>query len=276
MGDYNKIKVQIKIATCAIIIYIPRLNMYLLIAKIFFASGIFLLTIVMGFIPLKIAKHNTRLLSLCDAFASGVFLSTALLHLLPDAVEKFDLTYKGDYPVPYLICIITYITFLVMERGIATYKNIHLSNSKFIVPSFLVALLAIHSLVEGAAIGVNTNLLEAMAIFLAVFAHKSSESFALTVNLNRFNISTKAIKLTIFIFALMTPLGILIASYVISASATNSGSLIAANLNAIAAGTFLYLGVEHLIESKTYLAKARETMALLFGVVLIATVAIWV
>jgi len=230
----------------------------------------------MGLIPLKIAKHNTRFFGLCDSFASGVFLSTALLHMLPESAEKFNAIYSGHYPLAYLICIITYIAFLAMERGASIYKNIYLANSKIIVPGFLITLLAIHSLVEGAAIGVNTNIIEALAIFLAVFAHKSSESFALTVNMHRFDISTKIIKRTIALFSLMTPLGIFIASYVVHASQTNSGGLLTANLNAIAAGTFLYLGVEHLVEGKTSFAKVQETTALITGVALMAVVAIWV
>ena len=165
--------------------------MHLLAFKILFALSIFLLTVFMGFLPLRIAKHNTRFFGLCDAFASGVFLSTALLHLLPESAEKFEEIFKGDYPIAYLICIATYMFFLIMERGISIYKNIHLTHSKILVPSFLVILLTIHSLVEGAAIGANTNVLEALAIFLAVFAHKSSESFALTVNLHRFGVAEK-------------------------------------------------------------------------------------
>jgi len=230
----------------------------------------------MGFIPLKIAKHNTRLFGLCDAFASGVFLSAALLHLLPNAVEKFELIYKGEYPVAYLVCIITYLFFFAMERGVSIYKEIHYYNNKTILSSFLVILLVIHSVVEGAAIGVNTNFFEAMAIFLAVFAHKSSESFALTANLHRSGISTKAIKQIITLFALMTPIGIFVASYVTHVSITSSGNIFAANLNAITAGTFLYLGIGHFTEGKTSAEKINQTISLIFGITMMALVAIWV
>ncbi len=256
--------------------YIFGQNMYLLTIKVIFAISIFLLTIITGFLPLKIVKRDTHLFSWCDAFASGVFLSTALLHLLPDAAKKFSTLYSNDYPFAYLICIITCILLVIIERGIFIYSDKHLASNKTIVPIFLVLLLSVHSLVEGAAIGANTNLVEAATIFFAVFAHKGSESFALTVNLHRLEVSTKNIRQIISSFAFVTPLGIFIASYILYATATTSGHLITAYFDAIAAGTFLYLGTEHLIESKKSFEKISEVLALICGVALMALVAAWV
>ncbi len=248
--------------------------MYLMITKTLVASSIFLLTIATGFLPLKIIKRDIHLFSWCDAFASGVFLSTALLHLLPEASEKFGSTY--NYPLAALICIITCILLVVIERGILMYNNRHLTNHKPIVPIFLVLLLSIHSLVEGAAIGANANLIETITIFFAVLAHKGSESFALTINLHRFGITINTIRQIIVGFSLITPLGIFIASYVLYATATDSGNIISAYFNAIAAGTFLYLGTEHLSENKNSFEKISGIVALICGVTLMAVVALWV
>lgn len=250
--------------------------MCLLIAKTIFATTIFFLTLITGFLPLKIIKHNTAFLVLCDAFASGVFLSAALLHLLPDSVSTFNSIYGGTYPLPYFICIATCVLLLIMERMLSIYSKNHLPNNKVMVPIFLILLLTIHSLVEGAAIGANTNLFETMAIFFAVFAHKGSESFALTVNLHRFSLPTKRIKQIISGFSFMTPIGIFIASWIIYASATDSGGVFVAIFDAIAAGTFLYLGMEHLVNSKKFFEKTSELVALIFGVTMMAVAAIWV
>lgn len=250
--------------------------MYLLISNITFAISIFLLTVIVGFIPLKIAKHNTSLFGLCDAFASGIFLSTALLHLLPDAVHDFGAIYTTHYPIAYLVCIVTYVTLLIMERGALIYNNINPTNNKIIMPTFLVALFVIHSLVEGAAIGANTSFLEAVAIFFAVFAHKGSESFALTVNLHHFGISTKNIRQTIAIYSLMTPIGIFIASSLVYTSSTSSGGMLSGIFNAVTAGTFLYLGTEHLVEGKKSFGKISEVLALLLGVAVMGSVALLV
>lgn len=250
--------------------------MYLITIKAIFASSIFLLTIITGFLPLKIIKRDIKLFSWCDAFASGVFLSTALLHLLPDAAGKFGTTYSGDYPLAYLICVVTCILLVIIERGIFIYNDRYFASSKTVVPIFLVLLLSIHSLVEGAAIGTSTSLIEALTIFFAVAAHKGSESFALTVNLHRFGIATKKIRQIIAAFSFITPLGIFIASYVLYVTATNSGNTISAYFDAIAAGTFLYLGTEHLIENKKSFEKISEIIALMCGVTLMALVALWV
>lgn len=246
--------------------------MYLLIPKIVFASGIFLLTLVTGIIPLKLAKRDSNFVDMADALASGIFLSTALLHLLPDAAEKLSAINNHAYPLAHLICIATFVVLLILERGV----SIHFSNNKFVAPIFLVLLLGIHALIEGAAIGINSNILETSAIFFAVLAHKGSESFALSMNLHRYSISTTIIKKIIAVFALITPLGIFIASSIIYNSATNSTNLLQANLSALAAGTFLYLGTEHLIDCKGSCLKLREISALILGAVLMALLAIWV
>jgi zinc transporter ZupT len=250
--------------------------MPLLISKIVFAATIFFLTLITGLIPLKIAKHNVRLLSLCDAFACGIFLGASQLHLLPDAVAKFNEIYSYGYPLAYLISIITFIIMLIMERGIFIYGRVHFANTNVVAPVFLVLLLTIHSLIEGAAIGANTSFIEAAAIFFAVLAHKGSESFALATNLNRFGLLIKNIKQIIVPFSLMTPLGIFIGASIIDMSTINSGDLLVAALDAIAAGTFLYLGTDHLIAEKKSFERFSEVIALLFGVTLMAAVAIWV
>lgn len=250
--------------------------MYLLLtSKSLFALGIFLLTIIVGFIPIKIAKHNVRFLGICDAFASGIFFSTALLHLLPDAAAKFNAIHGEGYPLAYLIVISTFILLIIIEQGAVVYGRQYFSKNTAIAPSFLIILLTIHSLVEGAAIGTNTNILEATAIFLAVFAHKGSESFALATNLRRSNLSSKTIQKIITFFSLVTPIGIFAASFIVSSLEESACKLFEAFFFAIAAGTFLYLGIEHLVEGKKYSEQPTEIISLISGIALMAIVAIW-
>jgi len=252
--------------------------MCLLILRVVFAIGIFILTIFSGILPLKIVKYDSKLLNLCDVFSSGIFLSTALLHTLPDAVSKFNEFSNIHYPLPYLVCIITFIIFVISEKLLF---NHHISsdndkNRKIATPFFLIILLGFHSLIEGAAIGSNANIFEAIAVFIAVFAHKGSESFALSVNLRRSNVSENGIKNIITLYSIITPLGLFIASYITFMTNTNTGGITAAYFNAITSGTFLYLGTEHLIGCSTCSDKHKETTALLCGIFLMALVAIWV
>lgn len=249
--------------------------MHLLIAKTTFAISIFLLTILAGLLPLRLIKNNLRFLNLSDSFASGIFLSTALLHMLPDAVSKFN---DFGYPLPYLICLVAFIGFFIMDHGvlISSAKSGSSNSSKFFVPVFLVFLLSIHALVEGAAIGANTSLIEASAIFLAIMAHKGSESFALAINLHNSAIAVKKIKQIIAAFSFMTPLGIFMASWLINHTNNNSADLVSGYFDAVAAGTFLYLGTERLLDGKKSLNNVSNTIALLLGVLLMALIATWV
>ena len=250
--------------------------MYLIIFKAIAATSIFLLTITAGLLPLKIIKTKTSLLYLGDAFASGVFLSAALLHLLPEADKGFQqILTNHTYPIAQLICVITFILLSIMERSVLTYGKHHFSDSKTIAPFLLVLLLSVHSLVEGAAIGTGFSLAETSMIFFAVIAHKGSESFALAVNLNRYSLSTKNIQKIITIFSFITPLGIFVASLIMYVLQTRAGSALGATLNAITAGTFLYLGTEHMVEKTKSFESPIEILALLLGITLMALVAIW-
>lgn len=251
--------------------------MYLILLKVVAATSIFLLTLAAGLLPLKIAKDKAQFLYLGDVFASGVFISAALLHLLPEADNGFrHILSDNGYPLAQLICIATFVLLLIMERSVITYGKHHFSGSKITAPFLLVLLLSIHSLIEGAAIGASINLAETSMIFFAVIAHKASESFALAVNLDHYNISTKNIQLIMAVFSFITPLGIFIASLILYALQTDSGNTLGAVFNAIMAGTFLYLGAEHIIEDTTSFEKPAGILALIFGITLMAIVAIWV
>lgn len=245
--------------------------MYLIIFKTVAAIGIFLLTLIAGLFPLKIAKTKTHLLCLGDSFANGVFLSAALLHLLPEADEGFrDILGDHTFPFAQLICVIIFVLLLVMERGICTYNKHHPSDSRIAMPLFLILLLTIHSLIEGAVIGTTTNLAEASMIFFAVFAHKGSESFALTVNLHHYKLSEKNIQKIISVFSFVTPIGIFIASLIMYTLQTSPGSAIGPVFNAITAGTFLYFGTEHMTEEAKSFESPMEILVLILGIVPIA------
>lgn len=251
--------------------------MHLITFKIVAATTIFLLTVIFGLLPSRIAKTKAHWLHLGDSFAGGVFLSAALLHLLPDANNQFReiLSQDNSYPFAYLICIAAFICLLIMERGISAYDKSRKVKNKNLSSFLLVLLLSIHSLAEGAAIGASNNLIETSMIFFAVIAHKGSESFALAVNLHRHLISITNIKKIILFFSLITPLGIFIASLVTYLLQTGSGSLLNAILNAITAGTFLYLGTEHILECDQPFEHHNEILALIVGIAMMAVIAIW-
>lgn len=239
---------------------------------------IFFLTLGTGFLPIRFAKKYSPILHYGDAFASGVFLGAAFIHLLPDAESSFaSVCPSVHYPLAQLVCIITFLILFVLEKGI---KNKSAQNSAFhnnnSTAYLLVFLLSIHSLIEGAAIGINTNIVDASLIFFAVIAHKGSESFALSANLNRYSLPIKTVKNIVIFFSFITPLGILFASLTNQLLSNHTGMATAAILNSIAAGTFLYIGITHVLEEKENTNHWYETTALALGITLMSVVAIWI
>ena len=246
----------------------------LTITKLLFAISILLLTLISGLAFWRLDKASERLTIAIDAFASGIFLGVALLHALPEAVEKFSEVGDCHFPVVYLISTATYLFLIFSERSILLYEKKGRGQKHWWLASALVGLLTFHSVIEGAAIGMSGTFFGALVVFIAVFAHKGLESFALAVNLyRRFSLSKIAVRRLIAFFSLMTPLGIVIASYVVLLSESTGGKMVAAVFNAIYAGTFLYLSTEHLFEGEKSFTRPYEVFALGSGVGLMALVA---
>lgn len=270
--------------------------MSLIIFKLLAALSIFVLTLSAGLIPLRFALNNKKIFHLGDAFASGIFLSAALLHLLPDAEAIFHKIYGNDsYPLAQLYCVIAFIFLLFIERGVAMYSkhraafhshhhklnNDHNSiqcgcGKNILTPLLLLLVLSVHSFIEGAAIGISEGLTGALIIYVAVIVHKGSESLALASNLYRYELKLKHIGRLVVAFSFMTPLGILFASMVNNVINNSTGQLLEAIFSAIAAGTFLYLGTVHIMECEKSFEDFGEITALILGIVLMSTVALWV
>lgn len=256
--------------------------MSLLTFKIIAALSTMTLSVISGLIPLRIAVCNKHLLHLGDAFAGGIFLSAALLHLLPDATKSYAaLSPTGEYPLVQLICVITFLMLILLERGMAVYgeKKKFLAGTNgqnAIAPFLLIILLAVHSLIEGTAIGISTSITIASIIFFAVIVHKGSESLALACNMLRHGIKMSTITKLIILFSLVTPFGILGASIIQGVMQMHAVQVLGVVFNSIAAGTFLYLGSVHIMECEKSFEDLGEITALILGIAIMSIAAIWV
>lgn len=251
--------------------------------KAFAAFSIFLLTLIPGLAQLRLVARYKHLLHLGDAFASGIFLSAALLHLLPDAEACFTKIYGNGahYPWAQFFCICTFLLLLLMERGIViTSKYCSFlnngNNKNILMPYLLIIVLAVHSFVEGAAIGIGSSITAVSIIYLAVIVHKGSESLALFNNLYRYTIKPRRIGYLITAFSVVTPLGIMLAAMTTCKVNVAAGALLEAIFNSLAAGTFLYLGTVHIMECEQSFENLGEISALILGIAVMAAAAIWV
>jgi zinc transporter ZupT len=252
----------------------------LLTYKLLAALLLFITTVIAVAYPIKVRTHpkHHHFMDLGDAFASGIFLGAALFHMLPDAIAGFEQVLPNlHYPIAELFCACGFALLLLLERLSINTAGAH---SPLTIPYLIAITLIVHSLIEGAALGVNTQLATATIIFLAIFVHKGSESFALSITLCRGNhLSTKQLFWLIGIFSLMTPIGIGLGTIITDYTQFRQGQIISAGFNAFAAGTFLYMSTLHHIHHHQRLHEAEgllEYFFLLIGLALMGLVVLWV
>lgn len=253
--------------------------MSLIVYKIIAGILILITSLISVIYPIKVRARPEHRPSLeaADAFASGIFLGAALFHMLPDAISQFS-TLLGDthYPLAELFCAAGFLILLFLERLSQCMPNP--TQSKHTLPYMIALILVIHSLIEGAVLGINTTLETASIIFLAIIAHKSSESFALAVILNPTKLALKNVIIIVALFSLMTPLGILLGTLLTTGMAFKSVQLLTAGFNAFAAGTFLYMSTLHHINHHERMHTSEnlfEFVFLLIGIVIMAALALW-
>jgi len=141
----------------------------------------------------------------------------------------------------------------------------------------LTLVLSVHSIIAGIALGVEETIVKGAILLFAIIAHKGSATFALGVSLHRAGINTKRLVQIISFFCLMTPLGIALGS-ALTVFLTGKAELVFGSVfDALAAGTFLYISLLHIIEEEFIEHDARGVkFALLsFGLGMMAVLAIW-
>lgn len=208
-----------------------------------------------------------------EALASGIFLGAAFFHMLPDSIRSFSHLYGGiTYPIPELVCVGGFLLLLFLERISLTSQH---ARSKNYIPYILALTLIIHALSEGAALGLETAYAETAMLFIAIIAHKGSESFGLCILLLRYALPTRHIIITLGFFAVMTPLGIFLGEII---SSSGGSQLMAALFTAFAAGTFLYISTLHHVHFHQHGDDTQgmlEFGCLTAGVVMMGLIAVW-
>ena len=248
--------------------------------KIIFALAIFIVILLAGWYPFKKRKqgkseeHHVDF-PIGETLATGVFLGAGLLHMLPESSSLFhEMGYH--YPFAYIITGAVFLIFLWFEHlGKELYHHHDASHPAFAIMAW--GMLSVHSIMLGAALGLNESNSMIIMLFLAIITHKWAESFAIAVQLTKSSLSRMQ-SLAFFIsFSLMTPLGIFFGWYFGHGVETNS--LFDPILIAASAGTFLYLGTLHGLERCVMVERCcnlRDFSFVIIGFLLMASVAIYV
>jgi len=116
--------------------------------------------------------------------------------------------------------------------------------SKLFMPIILTLVLSIHSIIAGFSIGVQKQSSEVLTLFIAVIAHKWTESFALGVSLvqNQVNQKMQIFKF-ILVYSSMAPLGLILGIILEFSVVGNTQIIVNAIVSGIAAGTFIYISL---------------------------------
>lgn len=252
--------------------------MSLITYKFIAAFLLFMTTVLTALYPLK--RHSSlkqgESFELMEALASGIFLGAAFFHLLPDAISELNgvlLTFH--YPIAEVICVASFLILLILERLTLAHPAI---NTKHAIPYLLLCILTIHAVIEGAALGLNHGLSETVILFIAIAAHKGSESFALCVSFLKHEISYQRTRFYIVLFACVTPLGIALGTFINTEMIAGHADGLAGILSACAAGTFLYISTLHHMHFHQHRGEAQgmaEYAGLVLGVAMMAVLALW-
>lgn len=167
---------------------------------------------------------------------------------------------------------------LEMEMAVAAPHNhfgVFLSNRRlsFATALLLAGALCIHSVLEGMALGAQSTLRDTEDIFLAIVAHKGLAAYALGASIVESKASDAKFWTTIALFALATPVGIVLGY----AFAEHGGGAVGAALSALAAGTFIYVALMEVVpkELEDGSHRGKKMVAMLVGFGLMSLLAVW-
>ena len=201
-----------------------------------FLMFVFSITMIGGWIPtIKLWTQET--FRLVISFCAGILLGAVFFHVLPEisTVLGRQLGYSVMFGFLLIFVLEKFIMVHPCEEGECDYHKIGIS--AYIGIGF-------HSILDGIAIGAGTMMNLSFIIILAVTLHKFPAALALSSLLVKGKEYTKKkILLSMFIFALATPVGALVAVFIFQ----GVDDYIVATALGISAGTFLFISIGDLL-----------------------------
>ena len=238
------------------------------------AIATFIISITAGAFTTKINQITWRF-HFAENLASGIFLGAAMFHMLPSAEQSFNVLSSFHYPIAHLLCVLSLLMLFAIERFLSKAPPHYSKNH-----CMPMTVLSLHSLLEGAALGINLTSSEAGMIFIAIMAHKGLDSFALCTRMQRSALTKKQARTLLLIFSLMTPFGIVLASSAVVLLQSASEQLFQAVFNALGSGAFLYLAIAHQLshpmDENNASCSLRYLSAMSLGLAAMAILAFWV
>ena len=201
-----------------------------------FLMFVFSITMIGGWIP-TIKLWSQEAFRLVISFCAGILLGAVFFHILPEisTVLGRQLGYSVMFGFLLIFVLEKFIMVHPCEEGECDYHKIGIA--AYVGIGF-------HSILDGIAIGAGTMMNLSFIIILAVTLHKFPAALALSSLLVKGKeYSKKKILLSMFIFALATPIGALVSIFVFQ----GLDSYIVATALGISAGTFLFISIGDLL-----------------------------
>ena len=201
-----------------------------------FLMFIFSITMIGGWLPtIKLWSQET--FRLIISFCAGILLGAVFFHVLPEisTVLGRQLGYSVMFGFLLIFVLEKFIMVHPCEEGECDYHKIGIA--AYVGIGF-------HSILDGIAIGAGTMMNLSSIIILAVTIHKFPAALALSSLLVKGKEYTKKkILISMFIFALATPVGALVSVFVFQ----GLDDYIVATALGISAGTFLFISIGDLL-----------------------------
>lgn len=214
-----------------------------------------IVAVLIGSLLVFIWKPNNKHIRLLLAFSGAYLLSVTILHLLPEVYTHAHNPKKIGILI--LLGIIIQSVLESFSKG-AEHGHIHVHSDTSDFPWLLFVSLCIHSFSEGLPIHhTGDNLL------LAIIIHKIPIAIVLTTFLFQTNYNRKTIVLFLTIFAIMSPLGVLISDKVPIFNEYHT------EITALIIGVFLHISTIILFESsENHQFNLKKFTAIILGIIL--------
>jgi zinc transporter ZupT len=185
---------------------------------------------------------NKQFLSLANAFAGGIFLMLAFGHMLPHSIHILESIGK-DRNIAFYATLVGYLLVFFIEK--VAFASAHAEGDKDVegggsAKSAIVLLfaMAVHSLMETAALGLATDARSTVLMATSIGLHQPAESLALLVAFLKTPLSRSVIIKWLGLFSCIGPIGVSL-GILISKIATPFAEAVIVGLTA---GTFIFVG----------------------------------
>ena len=192
-----------------------------------------IVSVLLGFLIVVVLKPSQRKnLKLLLAFSGAFLLSITVFNFLPEVYHNND----KSIGLFIMVGILLQIILEFFSKG-AEHGHVHLNKESSVFPWLLFVSLSIHSVLEGIPIEAHHNLI------YGIIVHKLPVAIILSTFFLASELSKTKIAFFLVLFALMTPIGVLLSEYF------EIIQVYYYEISAVVIGIFLHISTTILFES---------------------------